>query len=107
MNELPLLDEAFLKAQWHEEYAAFAAAPEAGRLERRLKAWGERDVLKETSSEAAFLQRFFVETWGYRLQGATDASDYTCRPQFEVARNAFLYRLFALIPEEIALVEGA
>jgi hypothetical protein len=50
VNELPLLEDAFLRAQWHGEYAAFAASPEAVRLERRLAAWAERDVLKETAS---------------------------------------------------------
>jgi hypothetical protein len=48
----------------------------------RLRAWANRDVLKETSSEAAFIQRFFVETWGYHLQGHETA--YNCRQQYEV-----------------------
>ncbi|MGA0332383.1 MAG: hypothetical protein ACO3NW_00335, partial [Kiritimatiellia bacterium] len=40
---------------------------------------------KETSSESAFIQRFFVETWGYKTQGEGTDGGYTCLPQFEVA----------------------
>jgi hypothetical protein len=82
----PLFDEPFLRAQWGAEFDAFEKSPEADALLARLRAWAGREQLSERSSEAAFIQRFFVETWGYRLQGHAEAdSAYTCRPQFEVS----------------------
>jgi len=80
-----MVENAFLRAQWQEEYEKFIASPESTALQDRLNAWADREVLKETESEAAFIQRFFVETWGYALQGASkDTVLYTCRPQFAV-----------------------
>ncbi|MCC5850931.1 MAG: hypothetical protein JJU29_22815 [Verrucomicrobia bacterium] len=86
MTFLPLLDDAFLASHWHAEYEAFTASTEAKALHEHLKSWAAREVLKETASETAFIQRFFVETWGYSLQGKDAGGQYTCRPQFEVER---------------------
>ncbi|MBN8456919.1 MAG: Eco57I restriction-modification methylase domain-containing protein [Verrucomicrobia bacterium] len=83
MPAYPLLDDTFLRAQWSTEFEAFQNGPESAALLERLRAWARRDPLNERASEAAFIQRFFVETWGYRLQGDL-TPDYTCRPQFEV-----------------------
>ncbi len=83
----PLFDEPFLRAQWGSEFESFQECPEATALLARLRAWANREQLNERSSEAAFIQRFFVETWGYRLQGHAEAGDaYTCRPPSQVAR---------------------
>jgi hypothetical protein len=79
MPAQPLLDDHFLRAQWGGEFAAFQAGPESGALLERLRSWAARDRLNERASEAAFIQRFFVETWGYRLQGHQNPV-YTCRP---------------------------
>jgi methylase of polypeptide subunit release factors len=84
MPALPLLDDTFLRAQWDAEFKAFEAGPYSSALLARLRAWAERDVLNERASETAFIQRFFAETWGYRLQG-DNAPNYNCRPQFEVS----------------------
>lgn len=85
MINQPLAEDAFLRARWQEEYEAFKASPESKELLERLRSWARREVLKESASEAAFIQRFFVETWGYALQGVTgDAHAYTCRPQFAI-----------------------
>ena len=83
---LPLLDDAFLASHWSREYDIFRGSPEETALEARLRAWATREVLKETSSEAAFIQRFFVETWGYRSQGMESDGRYTCHPQYAVDR---------------------
>lgn len=83
MTIQPLLDEPFLRAHWGSEFEAFENSPDAAALLARLRAWDSRQILKETSSETAFIQRFFVETWGYKLQGEEDRA-YTCRPQYEV-----------------------
>lgn len=85
MPMLPLFDEPFLRAQWDAEFRTFQSGPEADALRERLQAWAGRDRLNERASEAALIQRFFVETWGYRLQGHGHADEpYTCRPQFDV-----------------------
>lgn len=83
MPALPLFEDPFLRAQWSAEFDAFESSTESAALLTRLRAWAGRDVLKETSSEAAFIQRFFVETWGYHLQGHETA--YNCRQQYEVS----------------------
>lgn len=83
MPAQPLLDDPFLRANWSADFEAFQNGPESAALLERLRAWAARDRLNERPSETAFIQRFFVETWGYRLQGA-HPPDYSCRPQFEV-----------------------
>jgi hypothetical protein len=83
MPALPLFEDPFLRAQWSAEFDAFESSTESAALLTRLRAWAGRDVLKETSSEAAFIQRFFVDTWGYHLQG--NESAYNCRQQYEVS----------------------
>ena len=84
MPAQPLLDDTFLRAQWAAEFDAFEASPASADLLARLRAWANRDQLNERASETAFIQRFFVETWGYHLQGEQTPA-YSCRPQFEVA----------------------
>lgn len=84
MSAPPLLEDAYLRTQWHEEFEAFEAGPESSALLTRLQAWANRDLLTERASETAFIQRFFIETWGYTLQGG-ETTAYDCRPQFEVS----------------------
>ena len=76
----------FLASQWESEFEEFCGSDEAEALLRRLKSWAGREVLKETSSEAAFIQHFFRDTWGYALQGESEDGGYRCYPQFPVAR---------------------
>ncbi len=71
---LPLFDEPFLRAQWDAEFREFSAGPDSEALLARLRAWSRRDPLSERASETAFIQRFFIETWGYRLQAGRWAS---------------------------------
>jgi hypothetical protein len=88
MHVQSLFDEAVLRNQLWDEFQHFASSAEAAALHARLKAWAAREKLKERESETAFIQRFFVETWGYVLQGAaSERSDYNCRPQFRVASS--------------------
>ena len=84
MPALPLLDDTFLRAQWAAEFDTFQASSVSTELFARLRAWAGRDRLNERSSEAAFIQRFFVETWSYRQQGE-DTPGYSCHPQRDVA----------------------
>jgi hypothetical protein len=84
MPALPLFEETFLRAQWSAEFDAFESSPESAALLARLRAWANRDLLNERSSETAFIQRFFAQTWGYHLQGH-ETTAYTCRPQYELS----------------------
>ncbi|MCF7855802.1 MAG: Eco57I restriction-modification methylase domain-containing protein, partial [Candidatus Pacebacteria bacterium] len=86
MIEQPLIEDHSLKASWYEDYEAFLSDGRDAELQARLEAWAQRDVLNETASETAFIQRFFVDIWGYTTQGGRGEGDYTCRPQFEVKR---------------------
>lgn len=54
-------------------------------LRERLQRWSERTDLRETSSEAAFLEEFFHQTWGY-VQAGQDggAAAFSLYPQFPV-----------------------
>ena len=83
MPAQPLFEDTFLRAQWSAEFDDFESSPESAALLARLRAWSSRDLLNERASETAFISRFFVETWGYQLQGH-ETPAYTCRPQFEV-----------------------
>jgi hypothetical protein len=84
MPTQPLFEDTFLRAQWSAEFDAFEASPESSALLARLRNWASREQLNERASETAFIQRFFAEIWGYRLQG-DETSNYSCRPQYEVA----------------------
>jgi hypothetical protein len=84
MPAQPLFEDTFLRAQWSVEFDAFEAGSESAALLTRLRNWASREQLNERASETAFIQRFFAEIWGYRLQG-DETSNYSCRPQYEVA----------------------
>jgi len=80
----PLLDREFLKAELHYDYRDWLDAGHDDALLDRLKAWHGRAVRRETQAEASFIQRFFVETWGYRDDG-TGADRYHLHPKFPIA----------------------
>lgn len=85
MHVQPLFDEAVLRNQLWGEFEQFRGSAEATALFDRLKAWAGREILNERESEAAFIGRFFVETWGYNMQGAShETANYSCRPQYPV-----------------------
>lgn len=77
---------AFLRSVWHLEFEAFRGSDEEKALLERLKAWGARKDLKETSAESAFIQTFFVDTWGYSQSGSTGAKDgaFSLWPKFGI-----------------------
>jgi hypothetical protein len=80
-----LFNDAVLRSQLWDEFQQFASRPDAIALRERLQAWADRDKRNEKQTETAFIQRFFVETWGYQLQGALQGSaSYTCLPQFSI-----------------------
>lgn len=79
----PLLDRTFLKAEFTYEYEDFKDSPLEDELLSRLEAWARRSIRGETQIEAAFIGRFFEDTWGYRPDGA-GAAGFTLRQQFPV-----------------------
>jgi len=78
------LSRAFLRSAWDLEYKAWEPEEEAALLQR-LRDWAARPDLKETSAEGAFVQTFFVDTWGYQLAGRTADPGFTAYPQFRIA----------------------
>jgi hypothetical protein len=65
----PLLDTQFLKSEFDYEFKDFLTSGEDERLKERLAHWAKRELKRETQAEGSFIQRFFVETWGYRDDG--------------------------------------
>ena len=80
----PLLDKDFLKAELTYEFTDYKASGEDARLRDRLEAWSRRELKRETQAEASFVQRFFIETWGYRDDG-TGADTFHLHPKFPIA----------------------
>lgn len=80
----PLLDRDFLKAQLDYEYRDYIAEGRDAALLERLRGWTARELKRETQAEAAFVQRFFAETWGYRADGE-GAGAFQLWPKFPIA----------------------
>lgn len=79
----PLLDRDFLRAELHYEFEDYKASSDDDVLKARLKDWERRELRRETQAEASFIQRFFVETWGYRLDGGGET--FELFPRFPIA----------------------
>lgn len=76
---------SFLRSVWARDYEAFKNTPEESAVNERLSRWASRTDLKETSSEAAFIEEFFRLTWGYVQSGqAGSEAGFTLWPQFPV-----------------------
>lgn len=88
MQELrnAFITKPFLRSIWALDYEAFKGSEEEQRLLNRLELWSERKDLKETSAEAALIQEFFHETWGYVQSGQSGSEKtFTLWPKFSVA----------------------
>lgn len=80
----PLLDRDFLKSELHYEYQDYLAEGHDPVVKARLDNWANREIRRETQAEGSFIQRFFVDTWGYRDDG-TGAETYNLHPKFPIA----------------------
>lgn len=80
----PLLDRSFLRGEMEYEFQDYLSDEHDAPLLERLNNWLKRDLKKETQAEGSFIQRFFVETWGYKADGAGAAS-FNLHPQFPIA----------------------
>jgi hypothetical protein len=82
---IPLFNAAYLRSVWAADFETFNASSEAEALHARLKNWAEKDRQTETAAEAAFIELFFKQTWGYCASGEGDKSrGFTLWQQFPV-----------------------
>ncbi len=79
------LNPTFLRSVWADDYAAFKDTAAEADLLQRLRHWAARPDLGEASAEAAFVETFFRDTWGYVGPGQGSASDgHTMVQQFTI-----------------------
>jgi hypothetical protein len=80
------ISKSFLRSVWALEYEAFKESEEELALNDRLHRWSARKDLRETSAEAAFIEEFFHDTWGYDQTGqaGTEAGVFTLWPKFAI-----------------------
>ena len=81
----PLFDRSFLASELAYEYERFKETDTETELVARLRNWNARTVLGESEIEAAFIGRFFEDTWGYRPDG--HGSTWTLQQQFATYRK--------------------
>lgn len=79
------VSRAFLRAHFALEFKAYQAGEADAELLGRLRAWAERLQLSEVQAEGAFIQAFFVETWGYGDAGRVPADEVTLIPKLRIA----------------------
>lgn len=77
------VSRAFLRSALGLEYLAWSDEEDAA-LRTRLLNWAARKRLKETSAEGAFLQAFFVETWGYEDAGRVEGPEFSLYPKLRI-----------------------
>jgi hypothetical protein len=80
----PLLDREFLKGELWYQFLDYQNEGNDTALMRRLSDWATRELKRETQAEASFVQRFFVETWGYQDDGQ-GAETFHLHPKFPIA----------------------
>ena len=80
------ISKAFLRSVWALEYAVFQGSVQDKILDERLRRWSNRKDLRETSAEAAFIEEFFHNTWGYEQAGQTGSETgiFTLWPKFSI-----------------------
>ncbi len=79
------LNPTFLRSVWADDYLAFKDTAAESTLLERLQNWAARPDLGETSAEAAFVETFFRDTWGYVGPGQGAAGkNHTMVQQFTI-----------------------
>lgn len=79
----PLVERTYLRRELTPEYEAWQDSEHEVELLARLQKWSVRHLTGETQIQDAFVQQFFVETWGYRHDGRGH-DDFTLWAQFGV-----------------------
>ncbi len=79
--------KSFLRSVWALEFEAFKGSEDEAALDDRLRRWSARKDLRETSAEAAFIEEFFHQTWGYDQTGQVGAvaGTFTLWPKFPIS----------------------
>ena len=80
-----LLSDQFLRSTWYEDYERYCESDDEN-VWGVLRSWSNRADHKESSAEAALLQTFFVELWGYQFSGTTESDEYSIYPQYPITR---------------------
>ncbi len=78
------ISRAFLRSFFELEYRIYQSEGADAKLLARLNEWNERLKLSETQAEGAFIQTFFVDTWGYGESGRVDEADHTIIPKLRI-----------------------
>ncbi len=79
------ISKSFLRSVWALDFEAFKGSDAERELESRLDLWAKRKDLKETSAEAAFIDVFFRDCWGYLQPGqAGTEAGFALYPKFPV-----------------------
>lgn len=89
MSHQPLVEDAFLRARWQEEYESFKTSPEAKALLERLRTTADKGLRDRIVALDAEIM-------------ALDAEITAAESEM----NGLVYRLYKLSAEEIALVES-
>lgn len=76
---------AFLLSALALEFRAYCETPSDAALLAQLREWDKRLRLSEKQAETAFIQTFFVETWGYGETGRVDVDNHTLIPKLRIA----------------------
>jgi len=92
----PFITKQFLKSVWAIDYAAFRGSPEEAELSERLRRWSLRQDLRERAAQAAFIEEFFRQTWGYVQAGQEGAeAAFSIHPDFPVRQAGGRHNNFA------------
>jgi hypothetical protein len=77
------IGRAFLRSELDLEFKVYSQGGDDAGLMARLSDWDKRSKkLTETQQESAFIQAFFVQTWGYAATGG--GGEHTMVPQLVV-----------------------
>ncbi len=85
LSQNSFLSPTFLRSVWADEYLAFQNTAKDTTLLERLQNWAARPDVGETSAEAAFVETFFRDIWGYVGPGQAGAGiAHTMVQQFSI-----------------------
>lgn len=92
----PFITKQFLKSVWAVDYLAFRGSADETALLERLQRWSQRQDLRERAAQAAFIEEFFRQTWGYIQAGQAGAeAGFSIHPDFPVRQTARRAQQFA------------
>lgn len=78
------ISRAFLRSHFELEFRVYQSDGVDEVLRDRLLEWDRRLELSETQAEGAFIQTFFVDTWGFGESGRVDEADHTIIPKLTI-----------------------